>query len=130
LQSEAAQGRRFLWARGSRGREVLADQLSHAGGQVEQVVVYRSRDIAEPDPEIASQLRAGKIDWITVTSSAIARSLVTLFGADLHKSKLAAISPITSATLRELGYEVAVEAQPYTMSGLVDAICPAASSSD
>jgi uroporphyrinogen III methyltransferase/synthase len=128
LQGEAGGGRRFLLARASRGREVLAEQLASAGGQVEQVIVYASRDIVEPDPEIASRLREGKIDWITVTSSAIARSLVTLFGADLGKSKLAAISPITSAALKELGYDVAVEAQQYTMSGLVDAICTAHSS--
>ncbi|HEV3137675.1 MAG TPA: uroporphyrinogen-III C-methyltransferase [Pirellulales bacterium] len=125
LQSEAAKGRRFLLARASRGREVLAEQLSNAGGHVEQAVVYTSRDVVQADPEIAGRLREGKIDWITVTSSAIARSLVTLFGADLGKSKLAAISPVTSATLRELGYDVAVEAQTYTMTGLVNAICAA-----
>ena len=63
-----------------------------------------------------------QIDWITVTSSAIARSLVDLFGSALHDVHLASISPITSAALRERGYEPAVEASVYTMEGLVTAI--------
>jgi uroporphyrinogen III methyltransferase/synthase len=57
-----------------------------------------------------------------VTSSAIARSLVRLFGQSLAKARLASISPVTSQTLRELGFEPAAEATTYTMSGLVAAI--------
>jgi uroporphyrinogen III methyltransferase/synthase len=125
LQGEAA-GKRFLLVRASRGREVLAEELTKAGGIVEQTVVYESVDVEQPDPAIAEQLAAGRIDWTTVTSSAIARSLVRLFGNSLSKTKLASISPITSATLRELGYEPAVEAKEYTMAGVVAAICCAA----
>ena len=117
-----ARDRRFLLARASRGREVLAEQLAAAGGIVEQIVVYSSRDVEAADPEVVARLRAGQIDWITVTSSAIARSLGRLFGNDLRRAKLASISPITSATLRELGYEPAAEAASYTMSGLAAAI--------
>jgi uroporphyrinogen III methyltransferase/synthase len=117
-----ARGQRFLLARASRGREVLAEELIAAGGIVEQVVVYSSRDVEQADPEIAAALSAGRIDWITVTSSAIARSLVNLFGDDLHKSKLASISPITSTTLRELGHKPAAEAREYTMEGIAEAI--------
>jgi uroporphyrinogen III methyltransferase/synthase len=117
-----ASGQRFLLVRASRGREVLAEELAAGGGLVEQVVAYESRDVKEPLPEIHSQLAAGKIDWVTVTSSAIARSLQAMFGEDLHRAKLASISPITSGTLRELGYTVAAEATEYTMPGLIDAI--------
>jgi uroporphyrinogen III methyltransferase/synthase len=45
-----------------------------------------------------------------------------MFGPDLEKTHLASISPVTSATLRELGHEPAVEAQTYTMSGVIEAI--------
>jgi uroporphyrinogen III methyltransferase/synthase len=117
-----AAGKRFLLVRASRGREVLAEELTKAGGHVEQVVVYDSVDVEQPDPESAAQLAAGKIDWTTVTSSAIARSLAKLFGDSLKKTRLASISPITSATLRELGFEPATEAIEYTMPGLVEAI--------
>jgi uroporphyrinogen III methyltransferase / synthase len=121
LAAEAS-GRQFLLARASRGREVLAEQLTAAGANVEQIVAYTSTDVEQPDPSVAELLSGGRIDWITVTSSAIARSLVKLFGENLHRAKLASISPITSATLRESGYEPAAEADPYTMAGLVEAI--------
>jgi uroporphyrinogen III methyltransferase/synthase len=115
-------GRRFLLIRASRGREVLAETLRAAGAEVEQVVAYRSTDVVRPKPEIAELLESGKIDWITVTSSAIGRSLAAMFGPLLSRARLASISPITSATLRELGYEPAAEACEYTLDGLVDAI--------
>ncbi|MCI0360182.1 MAG: uroporphyrinogen-III C-methyltransferase [Planctomycetaceae bacterium] len=117
-----AAGKRFLLVRASRGREVLAEELTKAGAVVEQVVVYESIDVERPDPAIAEQLAADQIDWTTVTSSAIARSLVQLFGDSLRKTKLVSISPITSATLRELGFEPAAEAKEYTMAGVVEAI--------
>jgi uroporphyrinogen III methyltransferase / synthase len=118
-----ASGKRFLLARASRGRDVLARQLLAAGGDVRQIVVYESVDVKTPDPDIARQLSEATIDWTTVTSSAIARSLVTLFGPALHRTRLASISPITSETLRTLGFEPAVEARTATMQGIVDAIC-------
>jgi uroporphyrinogen III methyltransferase/synthase len=117
-----APGRRFLLARASRGREVLSEQLRAAGGIVEQVVVYTTCDVEAADPQVAAALTAGRVDWVTITSSAIARSIVGLFGEDLRKARLASISPVTSATLRELGYPPTVEATEYTMPGVVAAM--------
>ncbi len=122
LAKYGAAGRRFLLVRASRGREVLAERLVAAGAEVEQIVVYRSVDVDRPEPENARRLAAGEIDWITVTSSAIARSLVGLFGGDLRRAKLASISPITSGVLRELGFNPSVEALDYTLPGLTAAI--------
>jgi len=121
LAGEAA-GRTFLLARASRGRDVLAQQLVAAGGKVNQVVVYTSTDVEKADPNVAAAVAAGQIDWITVTSSAIAKSLVRLFGDDLRRTRLASISPITSQVLCDAGYEAAVEATEYTMDGLVEAL--------
>jgi uroporphyrinogen III methyltransferase/synthase len=118
----AARGQRFLLARASRGREVLAEELTAAGGLVEQVVVYQSGDVTVPEEEIAQRLTAGQIDWVTVTSSAIAHALAAMFGDDLHNAKLTSISPVTTATLQELGYSSHAEAAEYTMDGVVAAI--------
>jgi uroporphyrinogen III methyltransferase/synthase len=117
-----ARGKRFLLIRASRGREVLAEMLAAAGGQVEQVVAYESRDVTTPDAEVVELLERGRIDWVTVTSSAIARSLVQMFGDRLRATRLASISPITSGVLRELGFEPATEAQDYSLDGVVEAI--------
>ncbi len=117
-----AQGQRFLLIRASRGREVLAERLSAAGAQVEQVVVYTNTDVPEADPQVAAALASGQIDWVTVTSSTIARSLVRLLGERLRGAKLVSISPLTSDVLRGLGHPPAAEAIEYTTDGVVEAI--------
>jgi uroporphyrinogen III methyltransferase / synthase len=114
--------RRVLLARASRGRDVLAERLRQAGAHVSQAVVYESTDVRLPDSQVQSALSDGLVDWVTVTSSAIAQSAASLFGTDLGRVKLASISPITSDTLRSLGYEPTAEATDYTMEGVVDAV--------
>ncbi|MCC6492687.1 MAG: uroporphyrinogen-III C-methyltransferase [Pirellulales bacterium] len=117
-----AGAQRMLLLRASRGREVLAEELSAAGAVVEQVIVYESRDVTTADAEVTAALREGRIDWITVTSSAIARALMGLFGQDLRRAKLAAISPLTASVLGDAGYQAAAVADQYTSRGLFDAI--------
>ncbi|MCH7751401.1 MAG: uroporphyrinogen-III C-methyltransferase [Planctomycetes bacterium] len=121
----SAAGQRVLLLRASRGREVLAERLTAAGAHVEQVVVYQSNDVAAPEPDIAAALAEGRIDWVTVTSSAIARSVVRLFGDDLKRSRLAAISPLTAEVLTEAGFPPTVVATEYTTDGLIGAILEA-----
>jgi len=123
-----AGGKRFLLATASRGREVLAEQLEAAGGKVEQVVAYTSSDVETPSDRSRELLEQGKLDWVTVTSSAIAGSLAKMFGPLLENTRLASISPITSNTLRELGFEPSAEATEYTMAGVVEAIVQSTSS--
>jgi uroporphyrinogen III methyltransferase/synthase len=117
-----ARGQRLLLLRASRGREVLAEMLVAAGAVVEQVVVYESRDVTDADEEVAAALADGRVDWVTVTSSAIARSLISLFGDDLRRARLAAISPITADVLTEAGYPVAAVATSFTVAGLIKAV--------
>lgn len=117
-----AEGRRFLLAQASRGRQVLAEKLNAAGAEVDQVAVYASVDVEDPDPNVAMALDSGEIDWVAVTSPATARSLVHLYGEALRSARIASISPLTSTTLRELGHDPAAEAAPHTTAGLVDAI--------
>ena len=122
---ENARGKRVLLLRASRGREILAERLRQAGCELTQAVVYENRDVGHPHEQIKASLEAGEFDWVTVTSSAIARSLVSMFGADLQKTSLVSLSPVTSTTLRELGLEPAAEASEYTLAGLVQAIMSA-----
>ncbi len=73
-----------------------------------------------------------KPDWITFTSSSTVQNFVAMAGAAaltgaeaLTGVKVASIGPVTSATARQLGIEVAVEAKVYTTDGLVQAILAA-----
>jgi uroporphyrinogen III methyltransferase/synthase len=127
LLPEAA-GRRVLLVRASRGREVLAESLAAGGVEVQQAVAYESRDAAAPATEVAAAVAAGRVDWITVTSSAIARSLVGMFGEQLRRAKLAAISPLTAGVLQEAGFAPAAVAEEYTSAGMIAAILAADSS--
>ena len=78
--------------------------------------------VADPAPDVVDRMSHGGIDWVTVTSSAIARSLAKMFGETLRNCRLVSISPVTSQMLRELGYEPSAEATTYTIDGVVDAI--------
>lgn len=122
-----ADGSRMLLIRASRGREVLAEELVAAGALVEQVVAYSSSDVPAADQAIVEAMANGRLHWAAVTSSAIASSLVRLFGDRLRAVKLASISPVASATLRDLGFEPAAEATTYTMEGVVQAVLHAES---
>ncbi|TVP97141.1 MAG: uroporphyrinogen-III C-methyltransferase [Planctomycetaceae bacterium] len=115
-------GRRFLWARASRGPDRLAQRLTNAGGQVQQVVAYRHLDIAVADPVVAARLAGGKLNWVTVTSDATAHALVRLFGDSLRTAQIASLSPNITCTLKRLGLPVAAEAAEPTMGSLVTAM--------
>jgi len=68
-----------------------------------------------------------KPDWITFTSSSTAKNFVLAAASiPLKKVRVASIGPVTSAAARNLGLTVAVEANPYTIDGLVAAILSAA----
>lgn len=117
---------KVLLVRADRGRDVLANTLRDANVDVEEVAFYESHDVIELSDDFSELWSAGEVDWITVTSSAIARSLVSLLGKDaLSKCKIASISPLTSATLTEHGLAPTVQAEPYTMPDLVRAILAA-----
>jgi uroporphyrinogen III methyltransferase/synthase len=119
-------GRRVLLARADRGRDLLREELARIA-QVDEVAVYSQRDVTEVDPEILRLLREGKIEFVTFTSSNIVRAFVKLLDEECRRrlgreTKLITISPVTSAVVRELGFEVAGDAAEYTAEGLVDAL--------
>jgi uroporphyrinogen III methyltransferase / synthase len=120
-------GKRVLLARADRGREVLREVLQTVA-QVHQVAVYSQTDITEADPTVLKQLRNGEIDDVVLTSSNIARSLAKQLDEPCHaqlrsgKPRIISISPVTTASVRELGWRVGVEAKVYTMGGVVEAL--------
>ncbi len=114
-------GKRVLLLRASRGRDTLQVGLQEAGAVIEQVVVYRSQDVTQLSISTQEALERG-VDWITLTSSAIARSSIALLGEQIQSMKSASISPITSETARKLGFDPTVEATEHHLDGLIAAI--------
>lgn len=126
LRTQAA-GQRVLLARADRGREVLRQELAGVA-EVEQVAVYAQVDAVEAGSGFLPLLRRGGLDFVTLTSSNIARALLRGLDAEGRRPietgmvQLVTISPVTSAAVRELGLPVAAEATEYTTAGVIEAL--------
>lgn len=126
------EGKRVLLVRARIARDVLPNELRRAGTQVDVVEAYETVVPKSSRDRLRQVLRdpRRRPDVITFTSSSTARNFVSLMGGrnparQLRGIALASIGPVTSSTLKELGLEPAVEASPYTMAGLVQAIIAA-----
>ena len=108
--------------RASRGSDELSKQLIESGAAVQEIVAYQNADVDQPDPFVVDALEQGRIDWVTVTSTATAKNLYRLYGDALQKTRLAAISPITATALQECGFNVEAVANPYSIDALLDEI--------
>jgi len=129
-------GKRVLLARAKVARDVIPRELRKLGGQVDVVEAYET---VLPQSS-RMRLRAVLADpkrrphLITFTSSSTARNFVQLLGKNAWRGRalsdsrrgprprFASIGPVTSATLRELGLPVDLEAEKYTIPGLIHAI--------
>ncbi len=113
---------RVLIVRAERGRDVLKRDLEAAGHAVTDVVGYQSEAITSLDERDRSLLESCPIDWLVVTSPAVAEACRGLFGDRLGRWRIASISPLTSAAVRGFGGAVAAEAAEATVGGIVDAL--------
>jgi len=122
---DRVRGLRILLARADRGRDLLRDELS-AVAEVEQVAVYSQVDAVTQ--AFSEFLRDGPIDFVTLTSSNIARSLFRNLEDETRSliqsgaMRLVTISPVTSAAVVEMGLPVAAEATAYTVDGVLAAL--------
>ena len=110
---------RVLIPRAETAREVLPDGLAAAGWDVDVVPAYRTVAPA-PDPAAANLL--ADAEAITFTSSSTVTNFTDTYGTDAVPDVVATIGPITTATARSRGLEVAVEATDHTVNGLVAAL--------
>lgn len=120
-------GKNVLWARASRGRDILPATLETAGATVEELVVYRNEDIEAFDPGVVQLLSTGRPDWVGLSSPSITRQFAQLLAtheieADSLPTKLASISPVTTEAAKDAGLSIAVEANTYTWDGIIQAI--------
>ena len=122
-------GQRILLPRAAVARDLVPVELARRGAIVDVVEAYRTvipANARAAAAEIFTSPR--KPDWITFTSSSTVRNLAAVADATaLAGVKTASIGPVTSATARECGIDVTVEASVFTVDGLVDAILKAVS---
>lgn len=119
-------GKRILLARASVARDVIPRELRTLGAKIDVVDAYETVIPKSSRTRLRALLKNPRLrpDIVTFTSSSTVRNFVQLGGRNIKNATLrfASIGPITSATLRELGLPVHVEARKYTIPGLIAAI--------
>jgi uroporphyrinogen III methyltransferase/synthase len=118
---------KILLARAENAREVLATELTRLGAIVDEAIAYRTVPETEDVAGGIARFREEGADWITFTSSSTAENFAALKLPLPAQLKTASIGPITSATMRQLGLDVDVEARVHDIPGLVAAILKAES---
>lgn len=117
------QGRRVVWIRADRGRDILPEAMRQAGADFREAVAYRHVDTSQLPTSAADLLRAGQLHWIGLSSPAIARNLAALVREDQRSTiRFAAISPVTAEAATGAGLNVSTVATTHTWPGLLDAI--------
>ena len=128
-------GKRVLLVRAKVARDVIPRELRRVGAEVDVVEAYETVAPKSSLTRLRAVLvnKSRKPHAITFTSSSTVKNFVGLLGlrgarSALKKSAVrhgiysASIGPVTSATLRELGLPVDIQAAEYTIPGLVAAI--------
>jgi uroporphyrinogen-III synthase len=119
-------GKRVLLARAKVARDVIPDALTVIGAQLTVVDAYQT---VLPDGArelLAEALRVG-VDAATFTSSSSVRNLAEVAreaGVAFPFAGVAGVSigPVTSATMREFGWEPAAEAAMSDLPRLIEAV--------
>ncbi len=125
LLERGVKGKSVLIPRALIAREVLPQELEKAGAKVQILPVYET-GLSENDPgPIVEALEAGKIDYVTFTSSSTVENFFNLIEPEqFHKYKdtvkIACIGPITTKTLEGFGFEPDIQPEDYTIPALVD----------
>ncbi len=126
-------GKRVLLARAKVARDVIPRELRKMGATVDVVEAYETVVPRSSKRRLQALMKNPKLrpHIVTFTSSSTVRNFVELL--DLTRAQerasigiegiqFASIGPVTSATLREFGLPVRLEAREYTIPGLIQAI--------
>jgi uroporphyrinogen-III synthase len=123
--SSRVQGKRVLLARAAVARDIIPDALRNAGATVIVVDAYQNAIPAGAPDQLRGALAAG-IDAATFTSSSSVTHLAEVahiagIGFPLIGVRAISIGPVTSGTLRDVGWDPVAEAAPHDIAGLVAA---------
>ncbi len=121
-------GKRILLPRAKEARPILSVELGKMEAEVDEVFVYCTEKVYDHADVLLKQLAEGKIDLITFTSSSTAKNFKALlpdekFETLMKDVTIASIGPITTDTAKNLGFDVQIEAESFTIPGLCKAIC-------
>lgn len=136
LRGKISQWSRVLLVRARIARDLLPKELEKMGARVDVIEAYETlvpEDAKERLEKVFSD-PASKPHVVTFTSSSTATNFLALLGDHarhfLQSVHLASIGPVTTETLKKAGFSPMIEADEYTMNGLVEAISQYVSRTD
>ncbi len=118
-------GKSVLLLRSNLGSAELTRLLVSEGASVDDVAIYLVAPLAGDSDGLAERIRADEVDWVTFASPSAVKGFLNRIDAGVVRSssaRIASIGPVTSATIREYGLSIDVEASPHTMRDLLGAI--------
>jgi len=124
---EDVKGKKILLPRAKEARPILPVELRKMGAEIDEISSYFTEAVTDNVQVLISELEQGSIDLVTFTSSSTVRNFYALLPPEKIKAlmkgvTIASIGPITSDTAKELGFDVHISAEEFTMQGLCDAI--------
>jgi len=101
---------------------VIADGLNKMGAIVDEALAYRTVPERDDNQAAIARMTEEGADVITFTSASTVECFFAL-GLELPKGvKIASIGPVTSDALKKRGLKIDIEAQEYSIPGLVKAL--------
>lgn len=127
LEMDRIEGKRVLIPRSSIGRKLLCEEFKIAGAHVDDIAVYDtliptlSRDKID---RVEDMLKGGRECWLCFTSSSTVKHFFHLVDREIISNnrkhvKFISIGPVTSATLKEQGFNCDLEATEFTIDGMI-----------
>jgi uroporphyrinogen-III synthase len=131
-------GKRLLLARAKFARDIIPRELRKVGARVDVIEAYETVVPAGSKQTLRALMDdpAERPNVVCFTSSSTARNFAAMLGKgplqalvrpkptgrESTWTQFASIGPVTSATLREFGLSVHIEAREYTIPGLIAAV--------
>jgi len=120
-------GKKILLPRAKEARPILPVELNKMGAAVDEVTAYCTEQVLDNIDALLSQLENNEVDLITFTSSSTVKNFKNLLPEKkidtlMENITVASIGPITSETAKNLGFNVHITAESYTIQGLCQAI--------
>lgn len=127
FSKEKIKDKKILLPRAAEARPVLPVELTKMGAIVDEVTAYQTIKDLDNAEVLVNGLEDKTIDLVTFTSSSTVKNFKELLPADKFKQliggvSVASIGPITTDTAKELGFNVNITAEEFTIAGLCDAI--------
>ncbi len=125
LKNDIQKGSKVLIPRAQKAREALPIGLRQMGAIVDVAETYCTKMADTNKDDIKDLLKNNQIDMVTFTSSSTVENLLKLIDDEktlLNNVKTAVIGPITAKTCKNNGLKVDIEADVYTIDGLVNKI--------